>query len=408
MNNNNCPIACNKLVVGAAGALIGGIVSWYLSQRQERLAEESRRVTPPVKGSAPTSAAPSTPEVIDLPVIDLKTFFNQSGDLAAYLNECNKLANALHEFGCVVVRDPRVNDNENETFLNMMEKYFEGSDGKKDSRPEYSYQVGVTPSFVEKARDHCTLMGAYGPGNKPLSPCPPEFDAKWRFFWRVGPRPTTTRFPSMNMEDVIPEGIPEWKETMDMWGSRMMDALFSLASMAAIGFGLPEDTFTSRMQNGPHLLAPTGSDFKVHGAKNTILAGFHSDLNFLTIHGKSRFPGLYIWTRDGTKRAVRVPSGCLLVQAGKQIEYLTGGHVLAGFHEVVVTEATVDVINRKKAAGESLWRVSSTCFGHIQSDVMLEPLPRFRNDKTSERFPPIYTGDFVMNELKAIKLGANK
>ena len=186
----------------------------------------------------------------------------------------------------------------------------------------------------------------------------------------------------------------------------MMDALFTLASMAAIGFGLPEDTFTSRMQNGPHLLAPTGSNFNVHGAKDTILAGFHTDLNFLTIHGKSRFPGLYIWTRDGTKRAVRVPNGCLLVQAGKQIEYLTGGHVLAGFHEVVVTDATVEVINRKKKAGESLWRVSSTCFGHIQSDVMLEPLPRFRNDKTAEQFPPIYTGDFVMNELKAIKLGA--
>lgn len=31
---------------------------------------------------------------------------------------------------------------------------------------------------------------------------------------------------------------------------------------------------------------------------------------------------------------VSVPDGCLLVQAGKQLERLTGGHVLAGFHEV--------------------------------------------------------------------------
>lgn len=29
-----------------------------------------------------------------------------------------------------------------------------------------------------------------------------------------------------------------------------------------------------------------------------------------------------------------MPDGCLLVQAGKQLERLTGGHVLAGFHEV--------------------------------------------------------------------------
>lgn len=32
-----------------------------------------------------------------------------------------------------------------------------------------------------------------------------------------------------------------------------------------------------------------------------------------------------------------VPDGCLLVQAGKQLERLTGGHVLAGFHEVRLT-----------------------------------------------------------------------
>ena len=82
-------------------------------------------------GPSPSAAAPGTPEVIDLPVIDLNKFFNQSTDIAGYLNECNKLANALHQFGCVVVKDPRVNDGENETFLNMMERYFEGSDGKK-------------------------------------------------------------------------------------------------------------------------------------------------------------------------------------------------------------------------------------------------------------------------------------
>jgi hypothetical protein len=41
-----------------------------------------------------------------------------------------------------------------------------------------------------------------------------------------------------------------------------------------------------------------------------------------------------------------------LQQAGKQLEYLTGGHVLAGFHEVVVTEPTQEVISKKKAEGE--------------------------------------------------------
>ena len=52
-------------------------------------------------------------------------------------------------------------------------------------------------------------------------------------------------------------------------------------------------------------------------------------LNDKKSYGASKF-GAYVWTRDGSKRVVKIPAGCLLAQAGKQAEYLTGGHVLAG------------------------------------------------------------------------------
>lgn len=42
-----------------------------------------------------------------------------------------------------------------------------------------------------------------------------------------------------------------------------------------------------------------GSDFNKYDSLGTVLAGFHYDLNLLTIHGKSRFPGLSVWLRDG-------------------------------------------------------------------------------------------------------------
>lgn len=97
----------------------------------------------------------------------------------------------------------------------------------------------------------------------------------------------------------------------------------------------------------PHRLAPTASDLVKYGHKNQILAGFHTDLNFLTIHGRSRYPGLNIWARNTGKRiAVKIPEGnYLLVQAGKQLEHMTGGLIKAGYHEVVVTEATLEVCN---------------------------------------------------------------
>ena len=65
---------------------------------------------------------------------------------------------------------------------------------------------------------------------------------------------------------------------------------------------------------------------------------------FIRSAGKSRYPGLYIWLRNGKKYRVVVPDGCLLLQAGKQLEWLTGGYITAGFHEVVVTADTVRVI----------------------------------------------------------------
>lgn len=174
--------------------------------------------------------------------------------------------------------------------------------------------------------------------------------------------------------------------------------------MAGIGFGLSKDSFTSLMLQGPHLLAPTGSDLSRHGKEGTVFAGYHYDRNFLTIQGRSRFPGLYIWLRNGQKVEVRAPVGYLLLQAGKQLEWLTGGDCRAGMHEVVVTKRTLAAIEAASQARKSLWRVSSAVFGHIASDAILEPLGHFANSPLAQNYPPICAGDFVELELAAINL----
>lgn len=145
--------------------------------------------------------------------------------------------------------------------------------------------------------------------------------------WRVGPRPAHTAYAELNAEPVAPSGFPEWTETLNGWGSKMLATIETVAEMAAAGFGLPKESFVQRMHMGPHLLAPTGVDLESHGREGVVLAGYHYDLNFLTIHGKSRFPGLFLWLRDGLRLPVRIPNGCLLLQAGKQLEWLTGAPV---------------------------------------------------------------------------------
>ena len=85
-------------------------------------------------------------------------------------------------------------------------------------------------------------------------------DLKWRFFWRVGPRPAAggTRYSELNAAPVSPkacsittcacstppdaaaaclerQAFPLWTEVMDSWGQHMMSAVTSVAEMAALG-----------------------------------------------------------------------------------------------------------------------------------------------------------------------------
>lgn len=66
------------------------------------------------------------------------------------------------------------------------------------------------------------------------------------------------------------------------------------------GRALPFDGFILRLPPTPPSPPPlAGSNFGKYHTVGTVLAGFHYDLNLLTIHGKSRFPALDVWLRDG-------------------------------------------------------------------------------------------------------------
>lgn len=182
--------------------------------------------------------------------------------------------------------------------------------------------------------------------------------------------------------------------------------------MAAAGLGLPEKTFSDAGRYGPHILAPTASDLRRYGARDTILAGFHTDLNFLTIHGRSRYPGLHIWARNtGRRIAVKIPPGGshLLVQAGKQLEHLTGGLVKAGYHEVVVNGQTIETVERRarELPDRPLVRISSTFFWHLSSDFDLTPRPELAARARELRLEQLNLGRDEGEEVEypAMKVG---
>lgn len=159
-----------------------------------------------------------------------------------------------------------------------------------------------------------------------------------------------------------------------MLAGKLLGTALSVAGAVAQGLGLPADAFTSRMHHGPHLLAPTGSDLAQHGALGTVFAGYHYDLNFLTLHGQSRFPGLFVWLRDGQRVAVRIPPGCILIQAGKQMEWLTGGYVQAGMHEVrlfaMLVNCTLCLHTKCVLTRDTAYKLSSYASWHDHCQIL--------------------------------------
>lgn len=134
-----------KLIFGASLAVSAiALATWYYSQKREDSSENSSK--DPVDG------------MLALPIIDFEMFNGRNTNSEKYKEECSKVADAFHKYGVCVVRDPRVRESDNNRFLDTVERYFESSDGIRDARPEYAFQVGVTPEFTGtySAYDHHT------------------------------------------------------------------------------------------------------------------------------------------------------------------------------------------------------------------------------------------------------------
>jgi hypothetical protein len=87
---------------------------------------------------------------------------------------------------------------------------------------------------------------------------------------------------------------------MDTWGHKMLGVVELVATAAAVGFGLAPDALTRLMAEGPHLLAPTGSDLARNGQLGTVLAGAGEGARGRAGPGRGRG-----WARRGAEMGAR-------------------------------------------------------------------------------------------------------
>jgi len=82
----------------------------------------------------------------DVPIIDLNKYMGKDENTPEVKEVCQQVAKSLHDFGILIIRDPRASMQHNSEYIDLMEKYFE-SRGKmfyagekvEDIKPEYHY-----------------------------------------------------------------------------------------------------------------------------------------------------------------------------------------------------------------------------------------------------------------------------
>ncbi len=86
---------------------------------------------------------------LSVPIVDVKNFLTESGN---YTQDCKVVAKALETYGCLIIKDPRVNAEQNNKFLDLFERFFDKRSKEfyagrpvPDIFPEYDFQVGATP-----------------------------------------------------------------------------------------------------------------------------------------------------------------------------------------------------------------------------------------------------------------------
>ncbi len=78
--------------------------------------------------------------------------------------------------------------------------------------PTCCIQVGVTPEGVEVPRvlvDPEWQAVVQSQPHEHRATMPSGADKKWRYMWRVGPRPTITKYAELNSQPVVPKVLAQ-------------------------------------------------------------------------------------------------------------------------------------------------------------------------------------------------------
>jgi isopenicillin N synthase-like dioxygenase len=198
----------------------------------------------------------------------------------------------------------------------------------------------------------------------------PKVDPTWRYHWLLG-----------SDQNIIPSDFPDFAQNFEDWGRELLQTNITVCEMTAIALGLERDAISKTIANGANYLSPPGMDLS-KSKIGDVITGFHRDFGLITAHAPTRFEGMYAWLLTGEKVSVAIPENHLLIQGGKQLEWLTGGYLKAGFHEVIHNRKVENQVKENLKSGRSNWRVVNGLFSYVQGNLRLKPFAPFNTETT--------------------------
>ena len=328
--------------------------------------------------------------------INMKTILNKHGN---YKEEANLLRDYIHKFGFAFIDTPWYNEEDVQKSQCLYKKYFTHRDankdlGKKDSRPEHNHLRGwfdgnmyenqeenefcfsnpVIKRFFNKIENGSDVFGSFD-----------AFNDQYGFIstFRNNEILNDEYFKSKNYPgNVSPQDFPDLLPTMrkvslvmEKTGDAVLDAL-------SLSMGLEEkDSIKKFTKYGDHYTQNLCT-LNIHEKPvGNVISKLHFDRELLTVHTRSNYPCLILYTTEEKSRRIvaKPPPGSLCVQAGLQLEWLTGGYFASGFHEVIVTEeAKEKAIESVKNGGDG-HRISQTTFIRCENETMVGPYDKIKD-----------------------------
>ncbi|MEX1063798.1 MAG: 2-oxoglutarate and iron-dependent oxygenase domain-containing protein [Candidatus Paceibacterota bacterium] len=316
----------------------------------------------------------------EIPVVDPNLARRSSRDMTEFVETVGK---AFHDVGFLFVRAPDIAEKLPPVYSQMRKVFNLPVEIKgKYAHPEFGHQRGWTPPRTEIAIA-CRHAGPRG------SELPDEKEN-----WFVGPQfekdhPLVRNFPLSYppIGNVWPTAeAPDFRPAM--WNLYNMLMIYGRDILDAVGqhLGKPDNFFREIISNAPSpMRAIHYPPVSMDQIGKIAWACKHTDINLITVLPASTKPGLWIRRRDKVWIPGTAPEGCVIVQVGDVLQYLTGGELLSAWHEV-----------RPPKSPTTEGRFSAALFIHARPDVMLEP--------DVEGYPPMLDYDFFTKRMVDIGL----